>query len=192
MLSKLGKKSAIFASAATLVIAPLIVTSMTAQAEPESSAQTLLTCNLSGKADFSPALGLNPAGQSTEMAVQGQATDCQGDVDVASATFEGALSGQMSCTSLPRDVGGQVDITWKAADGSTTTSKATFNLAMEGDLSNPTNPITGQFTGENTEGSFSGAKHNGEAKINPASVAGGCLTGGVQSMEFDGEYSLGA
>lgn len=35
-----------------------------------------------------------------------------------------------------------------------------------------------------------GATHKGEAKINPASVADGCLTGGVQSMEFEGQYTL--
>jgi hypothetical protein len=196
MLSKFGKKSAVFGAATAMVAAPLLSSALTAQASPEPSPAPapVLSCDMSGKATFSPALSLNPMGKSTQMKVEGEATGCQDNGQrqnkVVSAKFSGALSGQMSCTSLPRDVGGDVDITWTYADGSTEKSTANFVLNMNGDLSDPSKPITGEFTGESKDGEFKGNKHTGSAKIDPASLAGGCLAGGIESMEFGGKYKM--
>ncbi|MFC7342938.1 hypothetical protein [Saccharopolyspora griseoalba] len=198
MLSNFGKKSTVLGAAAAMVAAPLLSGALTANASPERSPapapEAVLTCDLSGTAEFSPALSLNPAGESTQMKVEGEASGCKGQAarqdEVVSAKFSGDLSGKMSCTSLPRGVGGDVEITWTYADGSTKTSTADFELNMEGDLSKPSQPITGAFTGEGTDGEFKGNKHTGKADIDPSSLAGGCLTGGVKSMDFSGSYEM--
>lgn len=203
MVSKLGKKSGILGAAAALAAAPVLAATMTAQAAPQPAPapapETLLSCDMSGKAEFSPALSVNPAGESTQMKVSGEATGCEGQSQrqdgVVSAKFSGALEGQMSCTSLPRDVGGDVEITWTYEDGSTKTSTADFNLNMEGDLTNPNEPVKGAFTGSTTDGEFAEAKHEGKAEIDPASLAGGCAGGavtgsGLESMAFNGSYEM--
>lgn len=194
MLSTLGKKSAIFSAAAALAAAPLLTAAPTAQADPAPEAKALLSCDLGGTASFSPGLSGNPLGDQTQMRVEGDATNCapgsRAAEDVASATFAGDLSGTMSCTSLPRGVGGDVDITWQYKDGSTKTSKANFTLDMQGDLTNPSNPASGVFGGKTTDGEFADAAHKGEAKLDLASAAGGCLMGGLEEIDFNGTYEL--
>ncbi|MEB3367449.1 hypothetical protein [Saccharopolyspora mangrovi] len=196
MLSKIGTKSGIFSAAAVLAAAPLLAGALTAQAEPSPApdAKALLTCDLNGTAAFSPALSANPLGANTQMKVDGQAANCKpagrAAEDVVSATFTGDLAGKMSCTSLPRDVGGDVDITWKYEDGSTKTSKANFSLDMQGDLSNPDQPVTGAFTGKTVDGEFAEAQHKGSGQFDMASAAGGCLGGGLSSLDFGGKYEL--
>lgn len=196
MLSKIGTKSGIFSAAAVLAAAPLLAGALTAQAEPSPApeAKTLLTCDLNGTASFSPALSANPFGANTQMKVDGQAANCKpagrAAEGIVSATFTGDLAGRMSCTSLPRDVGGDVDITWKYEDGSTKTSKADFSLNMEGDLSNPGQPVTGAFTGKTVDGEFTDAQHKGSGQFDMASAAGGCLGGGLSSLDFGGKYEL--
>jgi hypothetical protein len=196
MLSKLGTKSGIFSAAAVLAAAPLLAGALTAQADPAPApdAKTLLTCELTGSAAFSPALSANPLGANTMMKVDGQAANCKpagrAAEGIVSATFTGDLAGKMSCTSLPRDVGGDVDITWKYEDGSTKTSKADFSLNMQGDLSNPGQPVTGAFTGKTVDGEFSNAQHKGSGQFDMASAAGGCLAGGLDSLDFAGKYEL--
>ncbi|MEV4644399.1 hypothetical protein [Saccharopolyspora sp. NPDC049357] len=196
MLSKLGTKSGIFGAAAVLAAAPLLAGALTAQADPSPApeAKTLLTCELKGSSSFAPALSGNPFGANTQMKVDGQAANCKpaskAAEGVVSATFTGDLSGKMSCTSLPRDVGGDVDITWKYEDGSTKTSKANFSLNMQGDLSNPGQPVTGSFTGKTVNGEFTDAQHKGTGQFDMASAAGGCLGGGLSSLDFAGKYEL--
>ncbi|MDI2027050.1 hypothetical protein QFW96_00440 [Saccharopolyspora sp. TS4A08] len=196
MLSQFTKKSAITGAAAALVAAPLLG-ALTAQAAPSPApedAKAVLSCDLSGTAEFAPALSANPLGEQTQMKVSGDAKNCapagREAADVESATFSGDLAGTMSCTSLPRDVNGDVDITWKLKDGSTETSKANFALNMEGDLTNPGQPVTGAFEGETTDGEFADAKHKGTGKFDMASAAGGCLAGGLSTLDFAGEYEL--
>lgn len=197
MLSRIGKKSSVFGAAAFLAAAPLLAATLTAQAAPSpapENAKALLSCDLSGTAEFAPALSANPLGEQTQMKVSGEAKNCapagREAADVESATFSGDLAGTMSCTSLPRDVGGDVDITWKLKDGSTTTSKANFAMNMEGDLTNPGQPVTGAFVGDTTDGEFADAQHKGTGKFDMASAAGGCLSGGLSSLDFAGKYEL--
>ena len=196
MLSTLGKKSGIVAAAAALATAPLLTAALTAQAAPAPApeAKALLSCAMNGTAQFSPALSGNPMGADTRMAVTGEATECKPAgreaEGVVSATFKGDLQGQMSCTSLPRGVGGDVDITWKYEDGSTKTSTANFDLSLEGDLTNPSKPAGGAFTGKTTNGEFADAQHKGSAQFDLASAAGGCVAGGLSSLDFAGKYEL--
>ncbi|TDD90886.1 hypothetical protein E1202_07185 [Saccharopolyspora karakumensis] len=196
MLSKFGKKSGIFGATAALVAAPLIAATVSAHAEPSPApdAKALLSCDLSGTAAFAPALSMNPAGADTQLKVDGQATNCapagRAAEGVVSATFTGDMAGKMSCTSLPRGVGGDVDITWKYEDGSTKTSKANFELNLEGDLTNASKPAGGAFTGKTTSGEFAESSHKGSAQFDLASAAGGCMAGGLNSLDFAGKYEL--
>lgn len=51
--------------------------------------------------------------------------------------------------------------------------------------------FSGVLSGQiGTDGEFKGNKHTGKAKIDPASLAGGCLAGGVNSMDFNGTYEM--
>ncbi|WP_406689871.1 hypothetical protein REH65_28550 [Saccharopolyspora sp. ID03-671] len=194
MMPHFGKKSALFGATAALAAAPLLGGLLTAQAAPAAPDKALLTCDMTGTAQFSPALSGNPFGAATTMKVEGEAIGCTPSgswaEDVESATFSGDLSGRMSCTSLPRDVGGDVDITWKFKDGSTETSKANFSLKLEGNPLRPSQGVSGAFVGETTDGEFADAKHKGTGKFDMASAAGGCLAGGLSTLDFAGEYEL--
>ncbi|SFS72990.1 hypothetical protein [Saccharopolyspora flava] len=102
MLSQFGKKSAVAGAAAALVAAPLLG-ALTAQAAPSPAPEdtkALLSCDLSGTAEFAPALSANPLGEQTQMKVEGSAKNCapagREAADVQSATFSGDLSGTMS------------------------------------------------------------------------------------------------
>lgn len=191
MVSKIGKKSGILAASMTLLAAPLLIAPPT-QAAPEPAPEKLLSCDMSGKASFAPALSLNPSGQRTRVNVTAEATRCssRSGLDVTSAQLTGALTGRMSCSSPPRDVNGDVEITWTRADGSTATSTANFALDLRGDLSNPSKPITGTFTGQNTDGAFRGNEHRGQGKIDSSGLARGCFTGGLESLNFNGSYRM--
>lgn len=188
MVSKAAAKSGILGVVATLVVTPLLTSAMAAQAAP--APETLLSCAMSGKAAFSPALSLNPSGQRTRLEVHGNATRCRSGIGVTSAEFSGSMTGRMSCTSPPRNVDGDVRITWTYADGSTAKSTAKFALDLKGDLSDPSEPITGTFTGESTEGEFKGNEHTGRGRVDSAGVARGCFTGGLESLKFNGTYQM--
>lgn len=191
MFPKTGKKSGILGAAVTLLAAPLL-TAPPAQAAPAPASETLLSCDMSGKASFAPALSLNPSGQRTRVNVTADATGCssRSGLDVTSARLTGAMVGHMSCSSPPRDVNGDIEITWTRADGSTAKSTANFALDLRGDLSNPSKPITGTFTGQNTDGAFKGNEHRGQGRIDSSGLARGCFTGGLESLNFNGSYRL--
>ncbi|MFC7342956.1 hypothetical protein [Saccharopolyspora griseoalba] len=190
MVPKNRTKSGVLGAVAALLAAPLLFAAPAAHAAP--APEVLLSCDLSGKAGFSPALSLNPSGESTRIRVDGAATACRSGsgIGVTSAKFGGTLNGRMSCTAPPRDVDGDVQITWTYADGSTRKSTAKFALDMRGDLANPSKPITGTFTGQSTDGEFEGNRHTGRGRIDSAGIARDCLTGGLGSVKFNGTYEM--
>ncbi|RRO16694.1 hypothetical protein EIL87_12810 [Saccharopolyspora rhizosphaerae] len=197
MLSKNQKKTGVLSAAAVLAAAPLLVGALTAQASPvapPAQAEAMLTCHLNGTAEFSPVLTPSPFATDTRMEITGEAAGCssadRAAEDIVGATFRGALDGKMSCMNLPRDAAGDFDITYQYADGSTKTSKANLKLDLSDNSDRPAAPAEGALVGKTTAGEFAEANHRATTQFDLASAADECLSEGLESLDFTGQYEL--